>query len=106
MFELKTIAFEFVTMSKMIGYGTPLMRGIEFVGFDQLKDPTRLEFGVWMHFVPVEFRDLAARSVKYVLDDRKYLEKEFTDENKVRMILEMREFIKMTMYEEGRISLR
>jgi hypothetical protein len=93
-------------MRKMIGYGVPLMRDIEFVGFDREKDPERLEFGVWMEFVPMKFKPLAEKAIRHVMEDLGYHSKPYNEDTRIMMILDMRDHIRKMMYRNNSINLR
>jgi hypothetical protein len=56
--EYGTQAFDRDFMRRTIGMGEPIFRdGVEFVGFNQRANPTKLNLDVWFGFVPEAYRD-------------------------------------------------
>lgn len=51
-----TIAFETSFMKQMIGFGEPIFRESEFIGFDRLINQNNLNLSVWLSFVPDVYR--------------------------------------------------
>ena len=61
-----THTFEPEFMLQTIGFGEPVFRGTEFLGFDATKNPSQLNLHIWLSFVPEVYRgrcELLARSV-------------------------------------------
>ena len=54
-----TVAFDHSFMRRTIGFGAAIMRGAEFCGWDRSQMPSTIQFGVWLGFVPLCYRDAA-----------------------------------------------
>ena len=96
-FELKTIAFEFETMKRLIGYGEPIVTDGIFIGFDKEANPSNLSMGIWLEFVPQAFKSIAQRAIQDL--HAKFMFTYANEETRIAVIQHMLHFIRADMLE-------
>ena len=96
-FELKTIAFEFETMKRLIGYGEPIVTDGIFIGFDKEANPSNLNMGIWLEFVPQAFKSIAQRAIQDL--HAKFMFTYANEETRIAVIYHMLHFIRADMLE-------
>jgi len=97
MFELKTIAFEFDTMERLIGYGEPIVTDGIFIGFDKNANPSSLNMGIWLGFVPATFKAIAKRAIQDL--HANFMFTQTNEETRIALIYHMLDFIRKDMRE-------
>ena len=86
--ELGTVAFEVEYMSEMIGMGALVQSEMGNVYIDPKHDPTTLQLGLWLSFVPKIYRGIAGYCADTVA--RRYLKETMSPSKKQQFIYELR----------------